>query len=164
MTDGASESSRNVDDSDMSEDEATRSLAEQRGEGIDPSAVSEGTSSDPIPSDMRTLIDQMKPGERTVIERAFGMVMGQARPPIYEKLTEDHVSEMIASRREEAWQNHERWKIGHFTNAGIIVLMAITATGLIVFAVLVDAKDLIARIVTGFLGLGSGFAAGRQTK
>lgn len=115
------------------------------------------------PAALEQAAQALGPQGRQVFERVFALMSGQSQSPIWEKVTSEHLTDMLASRREESTREHTQWIYAHVTNTLIVAIVLLAGVALLFFALVADKQDVIAPVVTGLLAFGSGIAVGRRT-
>ena len=131
------------------------------GPDVGPSDSTHGAQTE-VPQDaLEQAAQALGPQGRQVIERVFAVMSGQSQSPIWEKITPQHLTDMLASRREESAREHTQRVHTHWTNTAITVVILLAGVALLFFALVADKQDVIAPVVTGLLAFGSGIAVGR---
>lgn len=146
----------------LERDEDSARLAGARPDPGPPDSMDDAETEVP-PDVLEQAARALGPQGRQVIERVFAVMSGQSQSPIWEKITPQHLTDMLASRREESSREHTQWVYAHFTNTIFIAIVLLAGVALLFFALVVDKQDVIAPVVTGLLAFGSGIAVGRRT-
>ena len=94
----------------------------------------------------------------------FAMVSSPMRSPFWEAFRPEHLTAVIESRREDSAREHADRRNDRLFQLIYIVLVLATVFGILVFAVLADARDLLIPLLTLVLGFGSGITVGRSMR
>ena len=117
----------------------------------------------PIPSE---LLEGMPPEGRRAFTQAFSSITQFAGPvfnPVLRRITSEHITQVLNSseaqsnREAEAERSNRRFQFGYFV-IGLAALLF-----LLVFFTLREQYHLLAAVVTGAMGFGSGFGIGKFT-
>lgn len=133
------------------------------GPDAGPPDAAHGAETDVAPDALEQAARALGPQGRQVFERVIAVMSGQSQSPIWEKITSQHLTDMLASRREESTREHTQWIYAHITNTLLIAIVLLAGVALLFFALVADKQDVIAPVVTGLLAFGSGIAVGRRT-
>jgi len=112
------------------------------------------------------VLDDLKPDEKTFIERSMSMVLSQRGPmhDLVKKITSGHIDTVLLNsdnedKRDRKERGAERWfKLGYYLLAVIVV------GGLII--IFKNDREILSQLIIGILaflgGLGLGFSVGRN--
>ena len=90
------------------------------------------------PAALEQAAQALGPQGRQVFERVFALMSGQSQSPIWEKVTSEHLTDMLASRREESTREHTQWIYAHVTNTLIVAIVLLAGVALLFFALVAD--------------------------
>ena len=101
---------------------------------------------------------------RTILQQMYAMVSGPMRSPIWDAFRPEHLTAVIESRREDSAREHVNQQRDRVFQLIYAVLILGATFGILVFAVVADARDLLIPVLTLVLGFGSGVAVGRSKR
>ena len=117
----------------------------------------------PLPPE---LLEGMPPEGRRLFTQAFSSMTQFAGPvfnPVLRRITSEHITQVLdnseaqSSRDAESERSNRRYQFGYFI-VGIAALLF-----LLVFFTLREQYHLLAAVITGAMGFGSGFGVGKFT-
>ena len=116
------------------------------------------------PTFPQEMLKDVPPEARTILQQMFAMVSGPMRSPFWDAFRPEHLTAVIESRREDSAREHIDQQRDRVFQLIYAVLILGTVFGILAFAVLADARDLLIPVLTLVLGFGSGFAVGRSRR
>ena len=117
----------------------------------------------PIPQD---ILERMEPQDRSIITRAFSSITQVGGPvfnPVLRRITSEHITQIIhnseaqSNRDAEADKANRRYQFAYFV-LGLTALIF-----LLVFFTIREQYNVLAAVITGAMGFGSGFGVGKFT-